>query len=174
MNSTLTVGSRVRVPFGVSKVIGTIVEDRGFIGSRGRRLVRVLIPVEPDEPISFEIPEEDLELLADLTAKDKELDQDAVINYLKAGGLASILRSNQSGGKNQPRAWLCLDQLGQMTHTYVEERGFLGGETVPFMAVEGRRVFRPKHDEVLAFLRGFGLDESRAEEVIAAVGMYPR
>ena len=174
MNSTFAVGARVRVPFGVSKVVGTIVEDRGFIGVQGRRLVRVLIPVEPDEPISFEIPEEDLEPLPDLTTKDKKLDPDAVIKYLKIGGLASILRSNLSGGQNQPRAWLCLDQLGQMTHTFVAERGFLGGETVPFMAVEGMRVFLPKRDEVLLFLGGFGLDQSQAEKVVAAVGTYPR
>ena len=29
--------------------------------------------------------------------------------------LVSILRSNVSGGKNQPRVWLCLDQLGNVT-----------------------------------------------------------
>ncbi len=174
MSTTFSVGARVRLPLGASKVVGSIVEDRGSIGVQGRRLFRVLIPVEPDEPIFSEVPEHELELLANLSAKDKELDLDDVINYLKVGGLTSILRANLSGGPNQPRAWLCLDQLGQMTHTFVEERGWLGGATVPFMAVEGRRIFQPKRDEVRAFLRSFGLDQQKADEVIAAVGTYPR
>ncbi|MFO0965639.1 MAG: hypothetical protein U0793_08660 [Gemmataceae bacterium] len=42
---------------------------------------------------------------------------------LASGGLISILRSNLGGGRNPPRAWLCLDQLGNVTHTFIPERG---------------------------------------------------
>ncbi len=174
MSATFSVGARVRVPLGGRKVIGMIAEDRGSIGVQGRRLFRVLIPVEPDESISFEVPEDELELISSAPELERELDPDAVVNYLKGGGLTSILRSNLSGGKNQPRVWLCLDHFGHMTHTFVPERGLLGGETIPFMAVEGKRIFQPKREEVLAFLHSFGLDRPKAEEVIAAVGTYPR
>jgi hypothetical protein len=57
-------GDRVRFTFGVTPVEGTVVEDRGAIGYRGRRLYRVVV----DEPETYfhldsEIPEEDLELV---------------------------------------------------------------------------------------------------------------
>ena len=174
MSTTFTVGARVRVPFGADQVTGTIVEDRGFLGINGRRLVRVLIPIEPDEPISFEIPEEELELLPDLTENDKELDQADVIAYLKRGGLIAMLQASLGGVRDRPRAWLCLDQLGQMTHTFVEERGWLGGGTVPALANAGMRIFRPKRDQVLTFLRHFDIDQEQAESIVASVGLYPR
>ena len=150
-----------------------IVEDRGAIGVHGRHLYQVLVAMDPFEPASYEVPEDELEVIegnagADLSAKKSES-----IDYLKKGGLISILRSNISGGRSQPRVWLTLDSLGNVTHSFIQERGLLGGASVPFRAVHEDRVFTPKKDEVLTFLQSFGLDRREAEDVLTSVGTAP-
>lgn len=172
--TTYQVGDRVLVPLGARKVKGFITEDRGAIGVQGRRLYRVAIPVEPDEPISFELPESEIQSIPESESADRELDPVEVDDYLMHGGLALILQAESSGGKGQPRIWLCRDTRGNLTHTFVEERGLLGGSAVPGMASQWGRVFAPKRDEVLTYLESFGLDRGRAEKVVAAVGTYPR
>ena len=89
------------------------------------------------------------------------------------GGLISILRSNLSVGKNQPRVWLCLDQLGNVTHTFVPERGILGGQLVPNWAVRDDKIFTAKRDSVVSLLESFGLSQQDAEKVISEVGTTP-
>ncbi len=55
------VGDPVRFLYGIEKVAGEIVEDRGPLGDFGRRLYRVRINAGQEDESSFEIPEEDLE-----------------------------------------------------------------------------------------------------------------
>jgi len=56
------VGEHVRFVFGVTKVEGTIMEDRGPIGVGGRRLYRIRFQFESDEePMYIELPAADLE-----------------------------------------------------------------------------------------------------------------
>lgn len=59
------IGDRVRIPFGVSTVEATIVEDRGVIGAGGRRLYRVLAD-EPDHffHLDTERAEEQIQLVS--------------------------------------------------------------------------------------------------------------
>jgi hypothetical protein len=78
-----------------------------------------------------------------------------------------------SGGKNQPRVWLTRDSLGNVVHTFVAERGILGGATVPPFALHDNRVFAPKRDEVLAYLATFGLSSEDARSVVDAIGTAP-
>jgi len=54
------VGDRVRVPFGPQRPIGTIVEDRGGIGSGGRRLFGVKFEFDRTNIIYMEVPEDEL------------------------------------------------------------------------------------------------------------------
>lgn len=56
----LEVGDAVKVAFGGRQVMGTIIEDRGYIGVRGRRMVRVRISLGPDDEIAFDLPAEEL------------------------------------------------------------------------------------------------------------------
>jgi hypothetical protein len=167
------VGDRVRVGFGRRKLVGVIVEDRGAIGAQGRHLFQVNIPMDPFDPMTVELPEAEIEAVAAESEPDFEIENDKIIDYLKNGGLIAILRSNISGGKNQPRAWLCLDHLGNVTHTFISDRGIIGGQPVPFWAVHDDKVFRPERDSVLAFLRSFGLTRQEAEAVVSEVGMAP-
>lgn len=44
------VGSQVTFQFGQERMKGVITEDRGAIGSGGRRVFRVEAPFGPDEP----------------------------------------------------------------------------------------------------------------------------
>jgi hypothetical protein len=50
------VGDRVRFKLGAHRVVGRVVEDRGFIGVGGRQLVRVEVEVDPTYLRELEIP----------------------------------------------------------------------------------------------------------------------
>jgi hypothetical protein len=54
--SHFKVGDRVRFKLGAHRVVGRIVEDRGFIGVGGRQLVRVEVEVDPTCLREFELP----------------------------------------------------------------------------------------------------------------------
>ncbi len=171
--STFRVGDRVAIRLGRRTLTGVIVEDRGGIGVRGRRLFRVDIPMDPFEPMEVELPEDEMEPVAEGAEATGSIDRDRIAEYLVNGGLISILRSNLLGGKNQPRVWLSLDNLGNVTHTLAPERGIIGGQMVPFGAVHDDKVFTPRRDAVLSFIEGFGLTQRQAEQIVAEVGAAP-
>jgi hypothetical protein len=130
-----------------------------------RRLYRIRIGDEQNEEVMFEVPEDEL-----APVESNRLD---VINYLKSGGLVNILRSNLGGGPDQPKVWLSFGPHGNLTHTFIKERGFIGGRAVPFFALQGNQVFTPESDKVVEFLSGFGLSRAEAEDVIRSVGRFP-
>ncbi|MDB5348883.1 MAG: hypothetical protein JWN86_130 [Planctomycetota bacterium] len=55
------IGDWVSFPSVSRRVLAQVIEDRGQLGVRGRRLYRVLIDPAQDEPTTSEIPEADLE-----------------------------------------------------------------------------------------------------------------
>ncbi len=173
MSSALHVGDRVRVSLGRSRITGVITEDRGAIGVRGRHLYEVLVSMDPFEPTTFELPEDEIEAMDDLAEHGAVMRKDQIKAYLIHGGLIGILRSNLSGGRSQPRVWLRPDTIGNVTHTFERERGVVGEDVVPFMAVHDDKVFTPKRKEVLSFLRSFNLDPQDAERIISSVGTAP-
>ncbi len=171
MSPTFRVGDRVQFPLGRGRVDGVITEDRGAIGFRGRHLYTVLVPMDPFEPTTFEMSADELEPI-NKTATPAALSKAMIVDYLVHGGLIAIL-SNSSGGRSQPRVWLRPDSLGNVTHTYAEERGVVGGGFIPVMAVHNERIFEPKRAAVLSLLQSFGLDDSEAKRVIASIGIAP-
>ena len=171
--SSFHIGDRVSIGFGRRKLTGVIVEDRGAIGAQGRRLFQVSIPMDPFEPMMVELPEEEMEAAAAGNGAALPLNKQQIIAYLANGGLISILRSNLAGGKNQPQAWLCHDQLGNVTHTFLAERGVIGGQLVPLGAVHDDKIFTPKKDSVRSFVESLGLKPHDAEKVVADVGTAP-
>ena len=54
------VGDRVRLPLGLQRYLGTVVEDRGFLSSGGRRLYRVKVEFDPPNLTFIELPEDEL------------------------------------------------------------------------------------------------------------------
>ena len=173
MMNQFHVGDSVWVPVGRGKSAGVIVEDRGSIGVGRRRLYRIEVAMDPFDHMTVELPADEFEPITE-TNRPKPLSQEEVMEFLKVGGLIAILRSNLNGGPNQPRVWLCRDSLGNVTHTFVAERGLAGGATVPFFAVHQGKVFRPESDSVLNYLRqSFGLTEDQAWEVLHTVGVAP-
>ncbi len=56
------VGSRVSFLWGISKIEGRIVEDRGAIGIGGRRLYRIEAPLSLGDQVVIELPESKFEL----------------------------------------------------------------------------------------------------------------
>lgn len=143
-----------------------VVEDRGPLGMRGRRFCRVRLDQDPDEPVLFEMPEEQMELAS-------PLDKQRIIRYLEVGGLAKILQANLLGGRSQQRVWLTVTSQGETIHTFTEERGQVGGETVPFFALHNGKVFTPRQEEVIRFLMSFGLTRVEAGAVLHVIGTSP-
>ncbi len=173
VTTAFKVGDRVRVPLGRSSLDGVITEDRGAIGYNGRRLYRVVVPVEESEPRVYELPEAELELIDPLTEPELVVDPARAEDYLTRGGLITILHTNVSGGAHQPRVWLRPNAAGNVLYTFDEARGVVGGNVVPSLAVHGERVFTPKRVEVLRFIQSFGFDRATAERIVAAVGTAP-
>jgi hypothetical protein len=160
------VGDWVSFRYGPRSVVAQVVETRGPLGVNQRPLYRIQLSREASEPDSFEMPEDELNAAA-------PPDREAVVQYLTEGGLVAILRSNLAGGRNPPRVWLTFTPQGEVTHTLTAELGVIGGETVPFFALQENRVFTAKKDEVIGFLTSFGLTRNDAVAVVAAVGTAP-
>ena len=165
------VGDHVRYHVGDQTYKGTIVEDQGPIGVNGRHLFRVSVPADPYEPQIRFFPEDELEPAPE-TDDRAALTKERILEYLvKYAGLRSMLRVESPGRQFQPRAWICLNQLGDLTHTYYPERGLVGGGTVPYGALCFDRIRKEKVGEVLEFLEHFGLTKKEAEQVIRQVGV---
>ena len=81
-----------------------------------------------------------------------------------------MLRVETPHGQYQPRAWLTLTPLGNVTHTFAKERGFVGGGTVPYDALWGDRLRKSRVGEVVEFLEHFGLTKNEAEQLIREIG----
>jgi len=58
------VGDRVRILHGFRGVIADVIEDRGRIGVRGRRLYRVKFRLDEWDEHTSELPEDSLEAVA--------------------------------------------------------------------------------------------------------------
>jgi hypothetical protein len=59
--SRIEVGEWVLLPLGEDPLEAQVIEDRGNLGYKGRRLLRVAVPMEEGgEPMEFEVPEADL------------------------------------------------------------------------------------------------------------------
>ena len=164
---SISIGVNVSFTFGTSAIQGVVIEDRGPIGANRVRIFRVQIPNDPYDDDFIEMPEDELAL----ASQNIELipDED-IVDYLENGGLVQILKCNVSGGKTQPRVWLKRDSLGNVVHTFIAERGSVGGASIPFSVLHDNRIFTPKLDEVLEFLSTFGLSKSDAKRVAQSVG----
>lgn len=174
--SSFRVGDRVRVPFGRGTADAVILEDRGPIGWKGRHLFMIQIPMDPKDaadPLTFEVPEEEMEVADRRADESRRIDKRKVIEYLKQGGLVEILGSNLSDGCSHWRVWLWIDGLGNINHTFIAERGVIGGGRIPSWAIHEDKIFAPKADEVRAFLKSFGLSDEEAARVIDHIGTVP-
>ncbi len=160
----------MRFTLGTTPVHGVVIDDRGPIGANRVRIFRVRVPNDPYDEDVIEMPEDELALEH---KRVESISDGDIVNYLGHGGLVQILKANMSGGKNQPRVWLGRDSLGNVVHTFIAERGSVGGATIPCSALHDNRVFTPRLDEVLSFLLTFGLSECDAKQVATAIGTAP-
>jgi hypothetical protein len=63
--SVIKVGDKVRFHYGVGPIIATVIEDVGWIGIRGRQLLRVRFSLEDPFITETEVPAEEVELVRD-------------------------------------------------------------------------------------------------------------
>lgn len=168
------VNENVRFPFGIRTFSGKIVQDRGPIGARGRRLYQVRFYRDTDEPELIELPEADLEPDPQPKRLNPASDKPRIIDFFKRGGLRLVLKAGEQGGPPH-FVGLGLDQLGNITHSFVAERSEvpIGGAPVPVLALHDSHVFTPKVPEVVEFLERFGLTPDEANEIIQAMGTRP-
>lgn len=167
---TISVGDNVRFTLGTTPVHGIVIDDRGPIGANRVRIFRIRVPYDHYDENVVEMPEDALALE---NRNDEPISQREIMNYLEQGGLVQILKSNMGGGNSRPRVWLGRDSLRNVVHTFIEERGSIGGSTVPHSALRRNRILAPKLQEVLKLLSTFGLSERDANQVVAAVGWAP-
>ncbi|NQT39840.1 MAG: hypothetical protein HQ581_20265 [Planctomycetes bacterium] len=167
---TISVGDNVSFTLGTTPIHGVVIDDRGPIGANSVHIFRVRIPNDPYDDDIFEMPEDELALAK---KSDESIPVASIVDYLEHGGLVQILKSNMSGGKSQPRVWLGCDSLGNVVHTFIAERGSVGGSAVPFFVLHDNRILAAKLKEVMTFLSTFGLSKGDAQRVANAIGTAP-
>jgi hypothetical protein len=160
-------GDKVRVNFGDKKLDAVVNEVRGPVGFGGRRLYAVEVFMEPDEPFAMEVGETDLEK----RGKEAPMDPRKAFEYLKRGGLELILISNLQAGEKQPAVWLRYDLHGNVTFTFVRDRGLVGGAPIPFDVFHGNRIMQSKVAQVTKFIESFGFTSHEAAQVLKSVGV---
>jgi hypothetical protein len=160
------VGDFVRFPYGAYTINAQIVENRGPLGYKGRQLYRVRFQFGEEEKSHIEVTEDEMEPVP-------LPDRGALLQYLKAGGLVEILRTNLGDRKVSPRVWLTFPSIGTLSFTTDAERGFIGGKQVPYFALFEDKIYIGKQDQVAKFLRSFGLSAAEAVDVIRSIGTGP-
>lgn len=173
VHSRFHVGDHVSVELGRRRLTGVIVEDQGPLGIQGRHIFQVEIPQDPLDPMSVSLTEDDIEAIDPSEVAAPTIPKQKIVDYLVNGGLISILRSNGSNEKQQPRVWLTRDQLGNVTHTHNPHRGVLGGDPVPPSALHGTKINAQTLEAVLKLLSSFGLTLDEGESIAAHVGIAP-
>jgi hypothetical protein len=68
------VGQKVRMVHAFRGMVGEVIEDRGPIGVRGRRLYSVKLRLDPWNEHMSEYPEESLEAVADGSSSTRRVD----------------------------------------------------------------------------------------------------
>jgi hypothetical protein len=61
---SLSVGTLVKFMFGGHEVHATVIEDRGPVGAKGRRILRIRLELAATDPIELEVPADDVKLAA--------------------------------------------------------------------------------------------------------------
>jgi len=162
------IGDKVWVPVPTGRACGTVIEDRGHLGREGLRLFHVSVPNHPFSADVFLVAEDEIDHVTEdeQAAFQARLDPEAIKDFLVHGGLISILVRN-----GPEPVWLRSGPHGNVTETYIEGYSATGGESPPLFALHGEKIFAPKRDNVLRFVKSFGLSDNDAEDVVRKVGI---
>jgi hypothetical protein len=125
------VGALVKVPFGTSDVVATVLEDRGPLGVGGRHLVRVKFLLEATEDaVVTEVPVDELTLVAlpDDPA-EKRIDVEAagagwVGTYTAPDGRVAVVTEEASTEEQARRAalrWVRIGLLEKAKRRYARD-----------------------------------------------------
>jgi len=164
------VGDRVWVPIPLGRAAGTVIEDRGPLGSGGQHLFRVSVPNHPHTSEVFLVSEVQMQHIPpnEEEAERCQFDRETIKNFLIDGGLISILVHNSP----EP-VWLRRGPRGNVTFTNIDGYSQNGGKIPPAYVLEGERISAPKQEEVIQFMKSFGLTDNDARDVISHIGTAP-
>lgn len=165
----IEVGAVIDLSHGILPRICRVIEDLGPIGHNDKRILRVAFwtgDENGDEgPSTFNVAEADAQPLS-MEKRRK------IVDYLTS--------RNQEGEFNfirmlkaADRVWIWFNKNGDVQHTFQPRFGAIGGAKAPLFAWHEGQIFAPKQDEVVAFLKTFGLDNKEASEVVATIGLGP-
>lgn len=167
------VGDRVRVKLGSHEITGEVVEYRGAIGKSQRHLFVVELPMDPYEPETRSYYEEAMTAVPPDEPKPV-LTREQIVEYLGDSGLLSMMLTETEAGRFTPCVWLRVDDSGRVTHTFAAKRGLVGGHGIPFVAFRNPKLFREGRGRIVEFIKGFGLTDADADQVIARAGFELR
>jgi hypothetical protein len=119
------VGDGVRFLYGPEKVAGEILEDRGSLGEYGRRLYRVRINRGEEDERTFEIPEEDIEVLEPLAIQQETpgLRQEFDVTYTRVANTNRWIATARRG-----KMYRGVRAKGAVSYTTGKWEGYREGE----------------------------------------------
>jgi hypothetical protein len=162
-------GDWVSFPYGGGdrRAFAQIIESDKPLFVNGHHLYRVRLEQSYTEPAEFTRPDDRMEKAVP--------DKATILQYLKRGGLADLLRTNLREGEAPPRVWLTYTPGGDLTHTLNPGLKVAGkGTPAPFFAVLKNKVYALDKAKVIDYLKtSFGLTQEEAEDVVQAVGTAP-
>lgn len=131
------VGALVRMRFGASTVVATVLEDRGPLGMGGRHLVRVKFLLEgTEDAVETEVPVEELTLVAlPDDAADKRIGVEAagdvwVGTYTSPDGRVAVVTEEMPTAEQATRAALRWVRTGLSERT---KKPSLRGSETPYV-----------------------------------------
>jgi hypothetical protein len=160
-------GDWVTFQYGTRQVFAQVIDEGDPFSPKSLRRYRVRLEETYTDPTELRMHEDKMEKAVP--------DKAAIIQYLKQGGLADLLRTNLQEGEDPPRVWLMFTRYGQLTHTLNPVLKVTGkGTPAPFFAVLKNKVYAPDKAKVVEYLtKSFGLTPEEAEDVVQAVGTAP-
>ena len=158
------VGDKVWVPLAVDRECGVVKEDRGNLGIGGRRLYYVDVSLDPYTHDRHLVGEDEMQPYDE---KDvKKISSEEIVKFLTNVGLVSMLRRNLPN-----RVWLRRNSAGNVSYTYLEEFGEIGGQHAPLYVLMGDKISKQGEDQVRQFIESFGLSKAQVQHVLQKVGV---
>ena len=166
----IRVGDRVAFDWVFNHLVGIVVEITAPILPGKKRLIRVSVPNDPYEEETYPITIDDISAVGDEIPTPEAITNAEAFDYIQ-NSLLSIIYAGYDEHR-YARVWLKREHgNGFLTHTYVPDRGMLGGGGVPYDVLWNNKLKQSRLDEVRTFLKSFQLAHEQVESIIHKIGI---